>query len=72
MHAVQSGMKGGTMEFISWNGKMYPADNVKIDGYRLGLTTVSTWLKNRTITHYATRGGYLNFYTNSDKGKLIK
>ncbi len=60
------------MEFISWNGKMYPADNVKIDGYKLGLTTVSTWLNNGTITHYAARGGYLNFYTNSDKGKLIK
>jgi len=60
------------MQFLSWNGKMYPESNVKLDGYSLSLDTVTFFLNNGTITRYSSRGGYLNFHTSGTAGIVIK
>lgn len=60
-----------TMNWLSWNGKMFPADKVKLDGYALGLGTITHFLNNGTITRYSSRGGYLNFHTTGTAGKVI-
>ena len=60
-----------TMNWLSWNGKMFPADKITIDGYKLSLNTVSQMLDNGTITRYSSRGGYLNFHTTGTAGKAI-
>jgi hypothetical protein len=50
---------------------MYPADKVKMDGYTLGLDTITHFLNTGTITRYSSRGGYLNFHTTGNAGKAI-
>jgi hypothetical protein len=76
-YAVQSSVleiptgKVTAMNWLSWNGKMFPADKVKLDGYTLGLDTITHFLNNGTITRYSSRGGYLNFHTTGTAGKAI-
>jgi hypothetical protein len=59
------------MNWLSWNGKMFPASKVKMDGYNFKLETISFFLNNGTITRYSSRGGYLNFHTTGTAGKAI-
>jgi hypothetical protein len=60
------------MQFLSWNNRFYPADKITIDGYKFSLNTVSQMLESGTITRYSSRGGYLNFHTSGNEGKVIK